>query len=87
MLLSEGVYKRVPLFWMIVGLLFLLFGWSGATEPQFSLVYVALAVLCIGRSIWIFQARWKYHRRNQVSIVRDTMVIKHPIAENPKKMR
>jgi len=84
MLLSEGVYKRIPLFWMIVGLLFLLLGWSGAMESRVSLAYVALAILCIGRSIWIYQARWKYHRRNQVSIVRDTMVIKHPIAENLK---
>lgn len=69
---------------MIVGLLFLLLGWSGAMESRVSLAYVALAILCIGRSIWIYQARWKYHRRNQVSIVRDTMVIKHPIAENLK---
>lgn len=87
MLLSENVYKRVPLFWMIVGLLFLFFGWSGETNMQFSLAYLAIAVLCIGRSVWIYQARWKFYRRNQVSIVRDTMVIKHPIAENLKKTR
>jgi len=87
MLLSESVYKRIPLFWMIVGLLFLLLGWSGETEMTFSLAYVAIAVLCIGRSVWIYQARWKFYRRNQVSIVRDTMVIKHPIAENLNKTR
>ena len=87
MLLSESVYKRIPLFWMIIGLLFLLLGWSGATESKLSLAYVVLALLCIGRSVWIYQARWKFHRRNQVSIVRDTMVIRHPIAENLKKTR
>ena len=87
MLLSESVYKRIPLFWMIVGLLFLLLGWSSETELQFTLAYFGLAVFCIGRSVWIYQARWKFYRRNQMSIVRDTMVIKHPIAENLNKRR
>jgi hypothetical protein len=82
MLLSDGIYKRIPLFWMILGLLFLFFGLSGGSDLQYFLAYIGFAVLCIGRSIWIYQARWKFHKRNQVSIMRDTMVIKHPIADN-----
>lgn len=75
MLLSDGIYKRVPLFWMIIGILFLLLGMSAG--PSFSMfpAYLALGVLCVSRSIWIYQARWRHHRRNQVNILRSTQII------------
>jgi hypothetical protein len=82
MLLSDGVYKRVPLFWMIAGLLFLFLGLSGGKELEFFFAYILFAVICIGRSIWIYQARWKRHKRNEVSFARDTLVIKHPISDD-----
>jgi phosphatidylserine synthase len=79
MLLSEGVYKRVPVFWMIAGLLFVLLGLSGGGELRFLFAYFLLGALCIARSLWIYQARWKRHKRNQMFIARDTVVIKHPV--------
>lgn len=85
MLLSDGIYKRIPLFWMLAGLLLLFLGLSGGTELRFFFAYIAFAVFCIGRSIWIYQARWKFFKRNEVSLARDTVVIKHPIADKQKK--
>jgi len=77
MLLSDRVYKRIPQFWLLVGVLFLLLGMSAGAEVSFFPAYLALGVLCISRSIWIYQARWRYHNKNQVSIMRSTMIIDH----------
>jgi hypothetical protein len=67
---------------MIFGLLFLFLGLAGGTDLPFFFAYIGLAVLCIGRSIWVYQARWKFHKRNQMAITRGTVIIKHPIAKN-----
>ena len=75
MLVSDSVYKRIPQFWMLIGILFLLFGASAGTEVDFLPAYLVLGVLCVARSVWIYQARWQYHRKNQVSIMHSTMII------------
>ena len=66
MLLSDTAYKRVPQFWMVIGVLFLLFGLSAGRSVEFFPAYIALGVLCVTRSIWIYQARWRYHKRNEL---------------------
>jgi len=82
MLLSEGVYNRVPLFWLIAGLLFLFLGLSGGKDLDFFFAYILFGVACIGRSVWIYQARWKRHKRNEMSVARPTVIIKHPISDD-----
>lgn len=77
MLLPDGIYQRIPLFWLLGGLLFLLLGLSGGRELDFYYAYLVLGMLCIWRGVWIYQARWKRHRRNQVSILKSTQVINH----------
>ncbi len=77
MLLSDRVYKRIPQFWALIGVLFLFLGMSAGAEVSFFPAYLALGVSCIARSIWIYQARWRYHNKNQVSIMRSTMIIDH----------
>ena len=75
MLLSDGVYKRIPLFWMVIGILFLFLGLSAGSQFRLFPAYLALGVLCVSRSIWIYQARWQHHRKNQMNILRSTQII------------
>ena len=75
MLLSDGIYKRIPLFWTIIGILFLFLGLSAGSGFSLLPAYLTLGTLCIARGIWIYQARWQHHRKNQVNILRSTQII------------
>ena len=66
MLLSDRIYKQVPRFWILIGVLFLFFGLSAGPDIEFYPAYVSLGVLCVTRSIWIYQARWRHHKRNEL---------------------
>ncbi|MGB5630517.1 MAG: hypothetical protein WBM57_14200 [Woeseiaceae bacterium] len=77
MLVSDRVYKRIPQFWFLIGTLFLLLGLSAGPEVRLFPAYLLFGFLSIARSIWIYQARWRYHNTNQVSIMRSTMIIDH----------
>lgn len=75
MLVSDRVYKRIPQFWFLIGALFLLLGLAAGREVSLFPAYLLFGFLSIARSIWIYQARWRYHNKNQVSVMRSTMVI------------
>ena len=77
MLVPDRIYKRIPQFWIVIGVLFLLLGLSAGTEVVFFPAYIAFGLLSISRGIWIYQARWRYHNKNQVSVMRSTMIIDH----------
>ena len=77
MLLPDGIYRRIPQFWILIGLLFLFFGLSGGSELAFLPAYLMFGFFAIMRGIWIYQARWKFHRRNKVAILKSTQIIKH----------
>ena len=81
MLVSDGIYRRVPLFWIILGSLFLLLGLAGGSGLPYFWAYIALAALCITRGVWVQQARWKVLKRNELAITRETVVIRHPITD------
>lgn len=75
MLVSDRIYKRIPQFWLLIGALFLFLGLSAGTEIVFFPAYLAFGILSIARGIWIYQARWRYHNKNKVSVMRSTMII------------
>lgn len=77
MLLSDRVYKRIPQFWFLIGALFLLLGLSAGPDVSLFPAYLLFGFLSIARSVWIYQARWRYHNKNQVSVMRSTMIIDH----------
>jgi len=85
MLVSDRVYKRIPQFWLLIGVLFLLLGLSAGAAVSLFPAYIALGLLCIARSIWIYQARWRYHNKNQVSVMRSTMIIDRDKLHGSKK--
>jgi len=70
---------------MLIGILFLLFGLVvGSTYTLFP-AYIGFGVLCIARSIWIYQARWQYHRKNEMRIMHSTQIIDRNKLEQDKK--
>jgi len=75
MLLPDNIYRRIPQYWMLAGVLFLFFGLLAGRSFELFPVYIGCAVLCIGRSIWIYQARWKHHHKNEMKILRSTQII------------
>jgi len=68
---------------MLIGILFLFFGLSAGTEVEFFFAYIALGVLCIGRGIWILQARWNVSRRNRLSLARGPTVVRRTAPGDP----
>ena len=57
MWLPTPIYKRVPQFWLLLGLLFFAFGLYLGFEFNLIFIYLGIGILCIGRSTWIFQTR------------------------------
>ncbi len=70
---------------MLIGILFLLLGASAGSAVDFLPAYLALGVLCIARGIWIYQARWQYHRRNEMKVMRSTQIIDRANLGDPDK--
>jgi len=89
MLLSDGVYKRIPMFWMLGGILFLVLGLAAGPEVDHFAAYLVLGFACITRSIWIYQARWKYHKRNKINIAKTVCIVspRHGDPDRPGQER
>ena len=77
MLLSDGVYKRIPQFWLVIGFVFLFLGLSVGSDYRYFPAYIGFGFLCVARGIWIYQARWKVSHKNRLSIARSPRVVQH----------
>jgi len=77
MLIPDNVYRRIPQYWLLIGVMFLVFGLFVGTTYKLFPAYMGLGALCITRSLWIYQARWQHHRKNQMNILRSTQIIDH----------
>lgn len=87
MLLPDNIYRRIPQYWMLIGIAFLLLGLIvGKSYPLFP-AYLGFGVLCIGRSIWIYQARWKHHHKHEMKILRSTQIIDRNKIDSPTDHR
>lgn len=72
MLLPDHIYRRIPLLWMIMGVLFLVFGLMAGPDFRFFAAYMLLGLFCLGRSIWLHQVRQRVARRPEVSVLSQT---------------
>ena len=75
MLVSDWVYNRMPQIWLVMGILFLLFGLIGGSGVQFFYAYPLLGVICIARSYQIYQYRRSISRRPRVTVLTETQKI------------
>ena len=85
MLLPDNVYKRIPRFWMVLGVLFLFLGAIVGSGYTLFPLYLGAGFLCIGRSLWIYQARWKYFRRNEFRTMHSTQIIDRRKLDDAKR--
>jgi len=72
MLLPDHIYRRIPLFWMLMGVLLLVFGIIAGPEFRYFPAYILLGFVCLGRSIWLYQARQRVVRRPEVTVLTET---------------
>lgn len=72
MLVSERFYGRIPHIWLIMGILFLLFGLAAGTDFRFFYAYPLLSFLCVARAFQVYRYRRKFSRRNLVKTVLTT---------------
>ena len=75
MLVPDNVYKRIPLLWMVLGILLMFLSAIVGTRYTLFPLYVGAGFLCIARSLWIYQARWKYFRKNELRKMGSTQII------------
>ena len=72
MIVSDGVYYRIPQFWLVLGLAFLLLGLVAGTEYRLFYAHLLLGVLCILRSWQIYHQRRKISRRKRMNVLTQT---------------
>jgi len=72
MLLPDHIYRRIPHLWMIMGILFLVFGLMAGPDFRFFGAYMLMGVASIIRSIWLFQARQRVARHREVNVLTAT---------------
>ena len=64
MWIPKSLYDHAPLFWLLLGGLFL----AGAVYLGFATglksVYYVLGAFCFGQAIWTFVARRRYRKRH-----------------------
>ena len=63
MWLPTSIYERIPQFWFLIGLLFILVGLYIGFEYVLTSYYVGLGVLCCVCGIGIFVLRLRLRRR------------------------
>lgn len=81
MLLPEGIYRRIPQYWMLIGILFLVLGLFVGTTYRLFPAYLGFGILCVARSIWIYQARWHFHKRNELRMTQSIQVTRRSSRE------
>lgn len=63
MWIPKALYDHAPLFWLLLGGLFV----AGAVYLGFDsglrIVYYVLGIFCIGQALWTFVARRRYRSR------------------------
>ena len=79
MLLPDHIYRRIPNFWLIMGILFLVFGLMAGPDFQFFAAYMLAGVACIIRSVWLHQARQRVARHREVSVLSETQKIERDL--------
>ena len=75
MLVPDWLYSRIPHIWLSIGLVFLLIALVAGPHFRLFYVYLLLGVICLGRALYIYQARRRFHRRNRIAFLHETQVI------------
>ena len=72
MLLPDSVYRRIPLIWMIMGVLFFVLAFTAGSDLRLVGVYLLVSFVSIGRSLWLFSARSSVTKHSEVVVLTET---------------
>ena len=72
MLLPENIYRRIPLFWTLMGVLFLVCALLAGSEFRFFYAYLILGMVSLARSMWLYAARQRITRKREVTVLTET---------------
>ncbi len=72
MLLPDSVYRRIPLIWMIMGVLFFVLAFTAGSDLRLVGVYLLVSFVSIGRSLWLFSARNSITKHSEVVVLTET---------------
>ena len=72
MLLSDGLYHRLPKIWILIGVGFLVVGLAAGPQLTYFWGMMALGVLCILRGMQINQSRKSILKKTQVMVLTKT---------------
>jgi hypothetical protein len=65
MWIPKPLYDHAPLFWLLLGALFMAGGLFLGFGEGLKAAYFVFAIFCIGQSVWTFFARRRYRRQAQ----------------------
>lgn len=75
MVVSDWVYYRVPRFWLFLGAGFLLLALFAGPDFQYFLVALLIGVVCLLRSLQVYQLRKAINRRDRMTVLTQTQKI------------
>ena len=75
MVVSDGVYYRIPKFWLLVGIAFVVLGLIAGPDYKWFWVHMVLGAFCMGRSWQISYQRRKVNRRRNITVLSKTQKI------------
>lgn len=72
MVVSDSVYYRIPKFWLVIGLVFLVLGLIAGPDYRLFWGHMLLGGLCIARSWHISYQRRQVNRRRHIAVLTKT---------------
>ncbi|MDH4056731.1 MAG: hypothetical protein OEW73_03195 [Gammaproteobacteria bacterium] len=75
MLLPDSLYRRVPHFWLLMGVFLIFYSLLAWPDVWYFLGYLFLGFASIARALWLFQARKRVVRRAEVTVLTATQRI------------
>ena len=72
MVVSDWVYYRVPRFWLLLGIGFVLLALAAGPDFEYFLVSLLVGVVCMLRSLQVYQLRKEINRRRRMTVLSET---------------
>ena len=85
MVVSDGVYYRIPKFWLLVGFAFVILGLIAGPDYRLFWAHMFLGALCLGRSWQISYQRRKINRRRRMHVLSKTQKIEQRALSQARK--
>lgn len=69
MWIPKPIYDHAPLFWLLLGLLFLAGGIYLSFPDSLRIAYFVFAAFCCGHAVWTFVARRRFRQQAELESI------------------